>query len=264
MAEPISDKQVVAVLRPLVRATGPMVDALRQADPFGLIAGAREEQRASAEPGFKAKLVSALKSVKVPGNEGWGRMDERERTAWWINRVGRFTALITAVPGLGGALADRLPIQDTVGAAAQSLLLCAIAGERGVTETGERVRLLAWVLFDREVDPGLAAGKYTGHDKAAEDEETERLTEDIAASKKKHGRVTLKAVGRALWRIGRSLLAITDELEKRPSGRFYHNAIGMLPIVGMVGNYFGERSGLKRVAKRADIWFIANVSNART
>jgi hypothetical protein len=66
----------------------------------------------------------------------------------------------------------------------------------------------------------------------------------------------LKASIGTLWRLGRSLLAIVEELEKRPRGRFYHRAIGMLPVVGMAGDYLGERSGLKRVAKRAQQWFV--------
>ncbi|PXY21096.1 hypothetical protein [Prauserella muralis] len=253
MAESISDRQVVAVLRPFVRAAGPMVDALREADPFGLIA-AGPQDTSGIEPRRRDKLLAALRSVRVPGTDAWAAMDTAERTTWWVNRVGRFTSLLTAVPGLGGALADRLPIQDTLGAASQGLLLCAIAGEHGVTGTGDRVRLLAWVLFGREIDPALAEGRFAGHDEAAEDARTEELTEDLSAASKRHGKVTLKAAARTLWRLGRSLLAVTDELEKRPSGRFYHRAMGMLPVVGMVGDYLGERSGLKRVTQRAGVW----------
>lgn len=38
-------------------------------------------------------------------------------------------------------------------------------------------------------------------------------------------------------------------------GRLFHRALGMLPVVGMAGDYLGERSGLKRVWKRAHEWF---------
>ncbi|OZM73679.1 hypothetical protein CFN78_09165 [Amycolatopsis antarctica] len=289
MAEAISDKAVVNVLRPFVRATGPMLDALRDSDPVGLLARAERRDRAggattgttaeassgtaaggesadaldraeleAVEPGLRDKLLDGLTSVKVPGTEAWAAMSVEQRTDWWVNRVGRFTALITAIPGLGGALADRLPVQDALGASAQGLLLCAIAGEHGVTDLGERVRLVAWVLFERDVDPDIAAGRHAEHDAAAEDTETEELTEELSESSRKHGKATLKACAKTLWRLGRSLLSITDELEKRPSGRFYHHAIGMLPVVGMVGDYFGERSGLKRVAKRARKWLAAH------
>jgi len=105
-------------------------------------------------------------------------------------------------------------------------------------------------------DESATSVDYTAVDyAAAEDAATEQLTEELAESKKKHGKITLKASIGTLWRLGRSLLAIVEELEKRPRGRFYHRAIGMLPVVGMAGDYLGERSGLKRVAKRAQQWF---------
>ncbi|RZQ63593.1 hypothetical protein [Amycolatopsis suaedae] len=264
MAEAISDEQVVRVLRPFARACGPMLDGLRDSDPFGLLARAQrradEPELAEVEPKLRDKLLNGLTTVKVPGTEAWAAMDAEQRTDWWVNRVGRFTALITSIPGLGGALADRLPVQDTLGAAAQGLLLCAIAGEHGRTELGDRVRLIAWVLFEREIDPVLAAGKDAAHDASAEDGRTEELTEEITDSRRKHGKVTLKAVARTLWRLGRSLLSIVDELEKRPRGRFYHRALGMLPVVGMAGDYLGERSGLRRVRKRADKWLVRDSS----
>ncbi|UJW35197.1 hypothetical protein L3Q67_16285 [Saccharothrix sp. AJ9571] len=258
MGEAISDAQVVKVLRPFVRGCGPMLDALRESDPLGLLARAERRdgnpELDEVDPKLRDKLLNGLTSVKVPGTEAWAAMDAEERTRWWINRVGRFTALLTSIPGLGGALADRLPLQDALGAAAQGLLLCAISGEHGITEVGDRVRLIAWVLFERDVDPVLAAGKDAAHDPSAEDSRTEALTEELSQSEHRHGRMTVKAAARTLWRLGRSLLSIVDELEKRPRGGLVHRALGMLPVVGMAGDYLGERSGLKKVAKRARAW----------
>lgn len=257
MAEAISDRQVAAVLRPFVRATGPLLDALREADPLGLRERRRRsdgDELAGVDPTLCDKLLDGLASVKAPGTAAWAEMDAERRTDWWVNRVGRFTALLAAIPGLGGALADRLPVQEALGAASQGLLLCAIAGEHGVTALGDRVRLLAWVLFERDIDPATAAGKDGDCDTWAEDARTAELTEELSNSTKKHGRASVKAAGRTLWRLGRSLLGITEELEKRPRGRFYHRALGMLPVLGMLGDYLGERSGLRRVAKRARVW----------
>ncbi len=252
MADAISDKQVVAVLRPFVRGCGPMLDALRETDPFGLQERARraeDHELAEVESGLKTKLLDGLTSVKVPGTAAWANMSPHERTNWWMNRVGRFTALLTSVPGLGGALADRLPVQDALGSASQGLLLCAIAHEYGVTDVGTRVRLIAWVLFERDIDPALAAGKT-----ADEADEAAKLTEELSESEKKHGKVTLKAAAGTLWRLGRALLGITGELEKRPRGNLLHRALGMLPVVGAAGDYLGERSGLREVWKRAHPW----------
>ncbi|GAA3572140.1 hypothetical protein GCM10022222_65390 [Amycolatopsis ultiminotia] len=260
MAEAVSDRQVVAVLRPFVRACAPMLDALRDSDPFGLQARARRGEDEFADDGLRKKVLDALTSVKVPGTAAWAAMDIDQRAGWWVNRVGRLTALLTSIPGLGGALADRLPVQDALGAASQGLLLCALAGEYGVTDVGSRVRLIASVLFDRDVDPRLAAGEHAGHDESAEDSAAEQLTEELDESRRTHGKVTVKAVAGTLWRLGRSLWGITGELEKRPRGRFYHRLIGMLPVLGAAGDYFGERAGLKTVWKRAHAWLMANSS----
>jgi hypothetical protein len=230
VAEAISDRHIVKVLRPFVRAARPVLSAMRT-------------------PG----RLDGLANVRVPGSAAWEAMDTQQRTDWWINRVGRLTALVTAIPGIGGVLADRLPVQDALGASAQGLLLCAIAGEYGIDDVGERVRLVAWVLFDRDIDPELAGRKYA---EQAEDAETAELAGDFG---EQHGRkkITLRAAAGTLWRMGRSLLAISGELEKRPRGWFYQRALGMLPVVGIAGDYLAERSGLKRVAKRATRWLSA-------
>jgi hypothetical protein len=228
VAEAISDQQVVKVLRPFVRAAGPVLAAMRT-------------------PG----KLEGLALVKVPGTAAWAAMDVEQRTGWWINRVGRLTALVTAIPGIGGVLADRLPVQDALGASAQGLLLCAIAGEHGIDDIGERVQLLAWVLFNRDIDPALAAGKQA---EKTEDAETAELAGEFSESGRQGRKITLKASAGMLWRMGRSLLAISGELEKRPRGRFYQRAFGMLPVVGMAGDYLAERSGLKRVSRRATKW----------
>ncbi|WP_431876324.1 hypothetical protein [Amycolatopsis sacchari] len=231
MAEAISDRQIVRVLRPFVRAAQPVL-------------------RAMCRPG----RIEGLANVKLPGSAAWDAMDRQQHIDWWINRVGRLTSLVTAIPGIGGALADRLPVQDALGASAQGLLLCAIAGEHGIDDVGERVRLLAWVLFQRDIDPALAAGKHG----EAEDAKTAELAGEFDEHDGK--RFSAKAAATTLWRMGRSLLAVSGELEKRPRGRFYQRALGMLPVVGIAGDYLAERSGLKRVAKRADAW----LSGART
>lgn len=213
MPEGVTDKHVARVLRPFVRATTPMLGALR-------------------------KLAPSEKPVD-------------EADDWWINGVGRFTVLVASMPGIGGALADRLPLQDTLALAGQGLLLCAIAREHGVTSQADQVRLLAFVLFQRDIDQALAAGVT---DAAEEDRATAELTEELDESSERHGKITIKAAGRTLWKFGKTLWALGEELDKRPKGRFYHRVLGMVPVIGVAGDYLGERSALKRAAKAARKW----------
>lgn len=250
---PIPDQALVTVLRPFVRATRPILDGLRDADPFGLRSRVSPEAAAAAaapeERSLSEKILDALASVQVPGTAAWAAMDVDGRAHWWVYRVGRFTTLIAAIPGLGGALARTLPVSDAVGAAGTGLLLVAIAGEHGVRDEDRLVELLASVLFRREL--ALGDRRLTAVEDAAADARAEELTGDLATAGK---RATLKRVGGAVWRLGRALFAVEDELDKRPHGRFYHEWLGMLPVVGVVGKYLGEWSGLKRAAKQGRAW----------
>lgn len=248
MPDAISDGQLVAVLRPFVRACAPALDTVRDADPLGL-----KTRDFGAKRGIVGKMLRGLTSLRVPGTAAWHAMGTDRRVRWWTDRFGRLTALVSAIPGLGGVLADRLPVQDMLGVTSQGLVLCAIAGEYGVVDTGARVRLLASVLFGRDVDPGLAAGR----DDAVEDADVARLTGQAGPSRRRAA-LSPRVVGGMLWRLARSLGGIPGELAKRPRGRWYHHLIGMLPVVGAVGDYFGERSGLRRVRKRALVWLRGN------
>ncbi|GAA2971511.1 hypothetical protein [Actinokineospora diospyrosa] len=258
MSELITDKHVVSVLRPFVRATTPMLGALRDADPLGLVRrvlGSRAEHEAAVELAkVDRTVVKGLESVKVPGTAAWHAMSVAERDDWWVNRVGRFTVLMAAIPGIGGALADRLPIQDTLATAGQGLVLSALAVEHGAADTGTRVRLIGHVLFERDIDPVLASGEGDLLTDEQEDAATAEMTADLDESQRAHGKITPKAAAKTLWRFGRTLWALGDELDKRPQGRFYHKAMGMLPVVGMAGDYLGERSALKRAAKKGREW----------
>lgn len=247
MSPAISDAAVVAVLRPFVRATRPVLDGLRETDPFGLrarVAADAVDGRAD-DRDLREKVLDTLAAVQVPGTSAWAAMSPPERTRWWVRRVGRFTTLIAAIPGIGGVLANRLPVSAALGAVGQGLLLVAIAGEHGVRDENELVGLLGAVLFRRELSvpvPDAAA------DTAAEARAAE-LTGDLAEP---DARPSLARVGSAVWRLARALFAVEDELDKRPHGNRLHHALGNLPVLGAVGKYLGEWSGLKRAAREAE------------
>jgi hypothetical protein len=255
VADPITDERVAAVLRTFVRACGPMLARLRREDEDIEVV----EDGGEVDGKLFERIRKRLGQLRYPGSEGWARLTVEERTDWWINRVGRLTSLAASVTGLAGALGDRLPLQDMLGSAGQGLLLCAMASEHGVDDRATRVRLLASVLFDRDLDPAVAAGR--GDDAADEAVVAELTVEKPLPAEPAARRFGIKAAATWLWRQGRLLLAISDELGKRPHGRFYHRALGKLPVVGMAGDYFGERSGLKRAARMGHHWLHARAGS---
>jgi hypothetical protein len=252
---PIPDDAVVALLRPFVRATRPILAGLRETDPFGLRSRVGQasgpDSAEDVERGLSHKVLDALASIQVPGTAAWASMTVTEREHWWVYRVGRFTTLVAAVPGLGGALAKTLPVSAAVGAAGQGMLLVAVAGEHGVSDEDTLVAMLASVLFRRDV----RAGTLTPEADAAADAKAAELTGDLDGTGRGAGSV-LRRVGSAVWRLGRALFSVEDELDKRPHGRFYHDWIGFLPVVGVVGKYLGEWSGLKRAAANGRRWLV--------
>ncbi|WP_226363470.1 hypothetical protein [Pseudonocardia abyssalis] len=242
---PITDGAMVAALRPFVRATRPVLDGLRETDPFGLRARVAAVQGPDDERGVREKVLDFLASVEIPGTAAWASMQPAQRSRWWVRRVGRFTTLIAAIPGIGGVLAKRLPVSSALGAAGQGLVLVAIAGEHGVHDEDRLIGLLGAVLFRRElvVERPDAAADEVADARAAE------LTGDLDGA---DSRPTLPRIGSAVWRLGRALFAVEAELDKHPHGNWFHSALSNLPVVGVVGKYLGEWSGLKRAAREAE------------
>jgi hypothetical protein len=251
--DPISDAAVAAVLRPFVRAARPLLGALSDSDPFGLQARAREARDDPAvDPGERTlhdKVLDRLAETRVPGTAAWEAMDADERSQWWVRRVGRLTSLVAAVPGFGGVITSRLPITMALGAVAQGLVLCAVADEHGVHDEAEVVALLGAVLFHRDLSPAPRAALSEVTD-AEVDARAAEFTGDLHEEKTP----TLQRVAGALWRMGRALLAVGGELEKRPHGGVVSRWVSMLPVVGVAGKYVGEWSGLKKATTAGEQW----------
>lgn len=254
MAEPITDAHVVSVLKVVVRGSGPVLEALTTTDPLGWKKRTHAERintegvQLNLKDRAVRRIVDRFYATEFPGTSAWQRMTVTQRSAWWTNRVGRFTTLVVSIPGLGGVVADRFPVQSTLGSASQAMVLCAVAREHGVTDEADQVRLLAHVLNRRAISRDVAVGTAA------------RSAEQLAADgvgaepERKGGRFALVAAGRALWRYGRVLRSILGELDKRPQGRLWHRVMGKLPVVGLAGDYLGERSALKRAVRQGEEW----------
>lgn len=259
MAEAVTDAHVVSVLKVVVRGCGPVLEALTRADPLGWKARTfvrppavvdRPDEGGGVLVRVKDRAVHAaaegFRNTAYPGTAAWERMDVRARRDWWVNRIGRFTTLVVSVPGLGGIVADRFPVQDTLGGASQAMVLCAVAREHGITDEVDQVRLLAHVLSRRAVSRELVEG-------TAERSTAELDAEGVRAEPAK-GRSSFVIAGRALWRSGRVLRSILGELDKRPQGGFVTGMIGKLPVVGIAGDYVSERSAMKKAVRQGEEW----------
>ncbi|MCV2491361.1 hypothetical protein OF117_18600 [Geodermatophilus sp. YIM 151500] len=197
MAPPISDAVVVDVLRRVDRLVTPLADRLRRSPGRPRVA----------------------------------------RDRWWAERVPWVVALASALPRVLGRLADLLPVQNAVGAAAQSVVVLGVAGEHGVRAPAERVSLLARVLLDRDlpagrVEPLLQRARGTYREEAL-------------------GPRGRRGVVRTLWRVARLLARIDEALDARPKGRLRHRALAAFPVVGVAGGYAAERQALRKAAARA-------------
>ncbi|ANZ39696.1 hypothetical protein BBK82_30280 [Lentzea guizhouensis] len=238
MSATVSDEHLSAVLRTFVRTASPALDAVRKSGPRDVVADTQPPHPLS----LPRRALRAVAVLRVPGTTAWTRMDTARRVRWWTGPFGRLTAAVTAIPGLGGVLANRLPVQDLLGSAAQGLIVCAIAGECGVTDTDARTRLLAAVLFDRTLPTTTA-------EQAAE---VPRADAGAPPSRGKAG------LGSALWRLAQELRGIDSLLDSRPTGNRFHRLLSSLPLLGFLGHYLAERAGTRTIRKRALTWLTAH------
>ena len=178
-----------------------------------------------------------LNTVDVPGTKAWDELDLDERVNWWVKRVGAVDTIAVAFPGAFGVVADRLPVQDVLGFVNQSIVLCAVARELGVTDRRQQVRLLGAVMCDREL--GGQTGQDGEHDVGRGDPSVEW---------------TPNGLGKALWQLAGLMRAIGDELVKRPRPRSVFRYLGMLPAAGAVADYLGEYGALVRASKEGRQW----------
>lgn len=221
----ITDTEVSAALRRVVQIVDPVLYLLWESDPLGLKNRSRGLDEVDDVPDALAWLLNA---ADLPGTAAWDAMDVDERVNWWVRRVGAVNTVAVAFPGFLGVLADRLPIQDLLGFTNQTLVLLAVARERGITDLDQKVQLLGAVLCDRTLNAEQAVPVH--HPEPA----------DGAAG--------------LVWTTVGLVRAIGDELTKRPHPRLLFRYLGMLPAVGAIADFIGEFGALNRAADEGQRW----------
>lgn len=231
----MDDRTVAAALERSVAIIDPVLDILANRDPVGLKARTFRrpaETDTVLDKGLDA-LATVLNATDFPGTEAWQKLDADARAEWWVARIGALNTVAVAFPGVFGALVNRLPLQDLLGFANQSMVLVAVAREAGVTDRSAHVRMLASVLCEREIDLS----------------EPEPAVEP--AAERNSGPFALL---HAMWDVATVLREVSSELAKRPHSRAAFRVISAIPVVGAVASYFGERGALSRAAKQGRRW----------
>ncbi|GAA2060954.1 hypothetical protein [Williamsia deligens] len=273
----LSDTELLGIL---YRATGlisPVLDALADSDPFDGSPGETGEKgrgassSASDDPvevgdadsdaddlSFADKAVNAAASslswatnaASAPGSEKWQAMSVAERDDWWVTRVGSITNVLVAYPGVLGAVADRLPIQDVLGFTQQTFVLCAIARVHGVDDRRAQARMIAEVLCGRTIDDAVAHADAATLEKSVPD--------DVPDTTGQQGRPwSAREVVRRVWTTAKVLRAVVSEIRHRPSPSKLWRTLSKVPVVGAAADYVGERSALRHAADAAAEWLDA-------
>jgi hypothetical protein len=242
VARTISDAQVAGILRSVVGGSGPVLRAIAEQGQGGLL---------SLVDGDRSGPIGRLldRMTAMPGGPAFQAMRVEDRADWWVERLGRATALLIAAPGFAGVMGGAGDVQDLLGAANQALVLCAIGREHGLDEP-QQVRLVASVVLQRELDADVVRG-------AAPIDGDGLLGQlDAQDGADAEGKAPTSLLGRlrALRRMGQTMRALQGEIGKRPQGRLHHRMLGKVPVVAVVGDYAGERSALKRAAGAGREW----------
>jgi hypothetical protein len=206
------------------------------------------DDQPSSVPG---RLLDAVRDrtfgTVTPASGEWGQLPLERRVDWWVDRIGLSAGLAAAAPRVAGALADRVPLQPALGAAAAGLAVCAVAREHGVTEAADWVPLLATVLLDRDLGPRpevVPPPEQSEEALAADDDDDPSR---LAALGRGAGHAA-----RTLWRLARVFLELQHLLDERPRGSFLARALGKLPVVGIAGGWLDERGGIRKAAQETE------------
>lgn len=241
----LPDSAVVFALSRVELGVDVVLDALRTPDPFGIrtmLAGYSDQERPNLAERALIAAINRLLRMKVPGHAEWPALPMAERCDWWVVRLGSFAAVVAGLPRFTGAAADKVPVQDSLGAAVQATVIAAICREYGLDDHARRTAVMAQILTGRNIT-AEDVQRYDDPTVAAADVMAEIGIEDRED-------ITLRGAIKLLWRFGRMLSSVNDVFEDRPRGGLPSRLLGKLPAVGVVGGYFDERKGIRKAAFR--------------
>lgn len=261
----LTDAEVADALGRAVAIINPLLDLLSQSDPIGLRKRThrllapprglrdrirrrqlkRRRRRAGRGPGNADRVLNAgaqlLNAADLPGTAAWEKMSREDRAHWWVHRVGALNTLVVASPRAFGWLARVMPVGELAGFVNHAIVLCALAREYGVTDRRDQVRMLADVLCDRRLPDDVEVPTPAEPEPAPESRTV--------------------AVTRTVWQLAGVLRATFEEAAKRPQPKKLYQRLSVLPVIGAIAGYFGERGALFRSAEEGVAWLAAHTAD---
>ncbi|BBX24329.1 hypothetical protein MTER_37400 [Mycolicibacter terrae] len=252
----LTDAEVADALGRAAAIINPLLDLLSQTDPIGLrdrthsllspprrLSGRirrfrlrRRRRQAGRGPSNadRARIAGAqlMNAADLPGTAAWERMSRDERIHWWVHRVGALNTLVVASPRVFGWLARVVPVGELAGFVNHAIVLCALAREYGVTDRSEQVRLLAAVLCDRQLPDDV----------------------EVPTPPEPEPPPERQGVIGTVWQLAGILRATFEEAAKRPQPKKLYQRLSVLPGLGAIAGYFGERDALFRAAQEGVAW----------
>lgn len=268
----LTDAEVADALGRAVAIINPLLDLLSQSDPIGLRQRTRRllspprgltdrvrrfrlrrrRHDAGRGPSNADRALNAgaqlMNAADLPGTAAWDRMSRAERVHWWVHRVGALNTLVVASPSLFGWLARVVPVGELAGFVNHAIVLCALAREYGVTNRRDQVRLLAAVLCRRDLPEGLDVPAPPDPEPLPETPPPGwKPLKAISSS-------TPVVITRTVWQLAGILRATFEEAAKRPHAKKLFQRLSVLPGIGAIAGYFGERGALLRSAEEGVAW----------
>ncbi len=201
--------------------------------------------RLARAAGGAARSTGAAIAGVHPRHTGWASATLADRIEWWVQRFGTAAAALTAVPGLFGKLGRLTGVGDVVGAAAQVLIVNAVAREMGVTDPTRRVMAAAEIVLGRQLSTAEVTEAL-----ARSNPETTEDTDD-----EDEGPGRLSRTARLIWKVARDLRRLDSDLDNRPGAGRVVGFMRNLPAVGAVSSFAYERRGITRAADSARTYF---------
>ena len=224
------------------RATPPASPTVARGRSVAAAAGHTAADLALAAGGAAVATGRALAGVH-PRHTEWATASLDARIAWWVQRFGTAAAALAAVPGLLGRLGRVSGVGDVLGAAAQILIVNAVARELGVEDIPRRVVVAADIVLGRQLDRGtvLRALEDESHDAHRPPD----ADDGIEAPRRLGRTATL------IWQVARDLRRVNKDLDNRPGAGRFVALMRNLPAVGAASAFAYERRGIARAADQA-------------